>query len=219
MLAADLSQERLDVMGDIAPPERLGRVRLDVSDEAQVVDALARQESAFGPIGGLVNSAGIGQDLPFLDTETAALRRMLEVNRWGPSSWRARSRAACASADMAPSSTSPRCRAYAAMPDAAYGASKGVVTLTRVMAVELAEYGIRVNAVAPGPIETPLVGQMHTEQARRRRVVPQHRYAAPEELNGTIGWLLDESKSSYVTGQVICVDGGFTAAGMLPTTH
>ena len=58
--------------------ERLGRVRLDVSDEAQVVDALARQESAFGPIGGLVNSAGIGQDLPFLDTETAALRRMLE---------------------------------------------------------------------------------------------------------------------------------------------
>ena len=118
VLAADLSQERLDVMGDIAPPERLGRVRLDVSDEAQVVDALARQESAFGPIGGLVNSAGIGQDLPFLDTETAALRRMLEVNLVGPSSWRARSRAACASADMAPSSTSPRCRAYAAMPDA-----------------------------------------------------------------------------------------------------
>ena len=68
-------------------------MRLDVSDEAQVVDALARQESAFGPIGGLVNSAGIGQDLPFLDTETAALRRMLEVNLVGPSSWRARSRA------------------------------------------------------------------------------------------------------------------------------
>ncbi|EGP44301.1 SDR family oxidoreductase, partial [Achromobacter insuavis] len=72
-----------------------------------------------------------------------------------------------------------------------------------------------------GPIETPLVGQMHTEAARAawRQVVPQHRYAAPEELNGTIGWLLDESLSSYVTGQVICVDGGFTAAGMLPAVH
>ena len=118
MLAADLSQERLDVMGDIAPPERLGRVRLDVSDEAQVVDALARQESAFGPIGGLVNSAGIGQDLPFLDTETAALRRMLEVNLVGSFVVAREVARRMRNADMAPSSTSPRCRAYAAMPDA-----------------------------------------------------------------------------------------------------
>ena len=56
-------------------------MRLDVSDEAQVVDAGAAGER--GPIGGLVNSAGIGQDPPFLDTETAALRRMLEVNLVG----------------------------------------------------------------------------------------------------------------------------------------
>ena len=78
---------------------------------------LARQESAFGPIGGLVNSAGIGQDLPFLDTETAALRRMLEVNLVG-SFVVAREVARMRKRDMAPSSTSPRCRAYAAMPDA-----------------------------------------------------------------------------------------------------
>src|SRR6202035_4256626 len=60
----------------------------------------------------------------------------------------------------------------------AYGASKGgVVTMTQVMAVELASAGIRVNAIAPGPIETPLVQEMHTQQARQGWIsrVPQHR--------------------------------------------
>src|SRR5690606_22090556 len=80
VLVADVSQERLDEIREMAPAGRRGCVRLDVSDEAEVMDAMARLERDFGPISGLVNSAGIGRDVPFLDTDAAMLRRILEVN-------------------------------------------------------------------------------------------------------------------------------------------
>ena len=98
----------------------------------------------------------------------------------------------------------------------AYGASKGaVITMTKVMAVELAESGIRVNAVAPGPVDTPMVQAVHTSAAREAwlRHVPMRRYAAPDEIAGAIVYLLDDSLSSYVTGHILAVDGGFVAGG------
>lgn len=101
----------------------------------------------------------------------------------------------------------------------AYGASKGgVITLTKVMASELAPLGIRVNAIAPGPIETPLVKAMHTDEVRAGwlKTVPQRRYALPEEIAGAAIFLLDEAKSSFVTGHILNVDGGFAGAGLLP---
>ena len=66
-------------------------------------------------------------------------------------------------------------------------------------------------------VETALVKRMHTEEARQAwiRTVPQRRYASPEEIAGTISFLLDESAASFITGQVICVDGGFTAGGLI----
>ena len=100
----------------------------------------------------------------------------------------------------------------------AYGCSKAaVIHMTKVMAVELGPSGIRVNAIAPGPVETPLVKEVHTDQARAAwmRTVPQRRYGTPDELAGAATFLLDERKSSYITGQTICVDGGFTAAGIM----
>jgi NAD(P)-dependent dehydrogenase (short-subunit alcohol dehydrogenase family) len=101
----------------------------------------------------------------------------------------------------------------------AYGASKGgVITLTQVMACELAPLNIRVNAIAPGPFETPMVQAMHTAATREgwMQVVPQRRYAEPDEVAGAALFLLDGSKSSFVTGHVLNVDGGFAAHGLLP---
>lgn len=100
----------------------------------------------------------------------------------------------------------------------AYGASKGaLITLTKIMAVELADDLIRVNAIAPGPIETPMVRENHTAATREewQRTVPMRRYGRPEEIASAIAFLIDGRQSSYVTGQVLSVDGGFTAAGLM----
>jgi NAD(P)-dependent dehydrogenase (short-subunit alcohol dehydrogenase family) len=101
----------------------------------------------------------------------------------------------------------------------AYGASKGgVITLTQVMACELAPENIRVNAIAPGPVDTPLVKAMQSDADRAAwlREVPQRRYATPDEIAGAALFLLDDTKASFITGHVLNVDGGFGAAGYLP---
>jgi NAD(P)-dependent dehydrogenase (short-subunit alcohol dehydrogenase family) len=92
--------------------------------------------------------------------------------------------------------------------------------MTKVMAVELAAAGIRVNAIAPGPVETPLVQEVHTPDVRAAwmTTVPQRRYGRPDEMAGAAIFLLDDRRSSFVTGQTLCVDGGFSIAGILDTT-
>jgi NAD(P)-dependent dehydrogenase (short-subunit alcohol dehydrogenase family) len=195
--------------------------QMNVTNEDAVVKAIAKCEAEIGPLTSLVNSAGIGNDIPCLDTTTVLFRKIVEVNLVG-SFVVAREAARCmrerGTGSIVNIASVSGIRGNAGR--VAYGASKaGVIAMTQVMAVELASVGIRVNAIAPGPVETPLVRTMHTEQARAAwmSLVPQHRYAAPREIAGAAIFLLDESKSSFVTGQTICVDGGFTAAGLIGT--
>ena len=100
---------------------------------------------------------------------------------------------------------------------AAYGASKGgVITLTRVMAVELARHNITVNAIAPGPIETPMARAMHTAADRAAWLgsVPAQRYGTPAEVAAAVAFLASD-EASYITGHVLNFDGGFGAAGVM----
>lgn len=190
----------------------------DVASEAAVERAVEEIERDIGPIGGLVNSAGIGRDIPFLETDTATFRRIMEVNLVG--SFVFGRQVATRMISRSRGSIVNIASVSGIMGNAgrvAYGASKGgVITMTRVMAVELAAAGIRVNAVAPGPVETAMVQQMHSPEVRRAWVqsVPQGRYGTAEEIASVIVFLLDDRLSSYVTGQTICADGGFTALGL-----
>jgi NAD(P)-dependent dehydrogenase (short-subunit alcohol dehydrogenase family) len=99
----------------------------------------------------------------------------------------------------------------------AYGVSKaGIIMLTRQMALELGRFGVTANAVAPGPVETPMVTQSHTPETRSffHRSVPLRRYGLPEEIAGAVSYLADDD-AAYVNGHVLCVDGGFTSSGII----
>jgi NAD(P)-dependent dehydrogenase (short-subunit alcohol dehydrogenase family) len=98
----------------------------------------------------------------------------------------------------------------------AYGTSKAaVMQLTKQQAVELGEYGIRVNAVAPGPVRTKLAMAVHTQEIidTYHDHIPLNRYATEREI-GEVIYFLCSDKASYVTGQIVAVDGGFEASGV-----
>ncbi|EUC01232.1 3-oxoacyl-(acyl-carrier-protein) reductase [Rhizobium sp. CF080] len=221
VLAADRDAAALERL-----MERLGNragllttVILDITDEKAIAELADRCQALQSPLQALVNSAGIGSNVRFADTTTDQLRRMYEVNVVG---------AFALSQALAPIMRENGGGSIVHIASvsgikgnlgrSAYGASKGaLVTLTKIMAVELADDLIRVNAIAPGPVETPMVKENHTAVTREEwnRTVPMRRYGRPEEVATAIAFLVDERQSSYVTGQILAVDGGFTAAGLM----
>lgn len=216
----DVEEAKLDAArAELAAGDSVVSLPCSVTDESAVEAIVADCEDQLGPLTGLVNSAGIGLDAQALDTEVDAFRRVLEVNLLG--SFIVARTVARRMADRghgAIVNLSSVSGIQGNVGRTAYGASKGgVIAMTKVMAVEFAPLGLRVNVVAPGPVETPLVTDLHTDTMRQSwsETVPQRRYGRPDEIAQAALFLLDDARSGYITGQVLAVDGGFTSAGVL----
>lgn len=214
VVAADVATDVtiVDRTADVAP------FQLDVADQASVSRLVEAVERVYGRLDYLVNSAGIGRMMPFLETSVADFDRIMAINVRGTfligQACAALMRKVGGGVIVNIGSVSGL---RGSVGRAAYGASKGaVVNLSQVMAVELAEYGIRVNVVAPGPIETPLAATAHSAAIRNSwmRVLPMKRYGQPEEIAGAVAYLCS-GDAQYVTGQVLVVDGGYAGGGII----
>ncbi|MEO7339098.1 MAG: SDR family NAD(P)-dependent oxidoreductase [Caldimonas sp.] len=188
-------------------------VRCDVSRKADVDAALDATRMALGPIDALVNNAGIFKAADFLDVTEHDWDAVIDVNLKGAFLvGQAVARAMAASGGGAIVNMSS-VNAVTAIPSiASYNVSKGGIDqLTRVMALALADRGVRVNAVAPGTIATELARSavLGSEEARRRVMsrTPLRRLGEPAEIADACAFLLS-SASSYMTGTIVYVDGG-----------
>ncbi len=186
----------------------------DVADPASVKAMVEAALDAFGRLDILVNNAGIGGSTPFLETTAEEWQKILDVNLTGAflvaqAVARAMVQAGGGRIVNIVSLSSQR---------GGHGraAKAGLELLTKVMAVELAEHGINVNAIAPGPIETEIARFMHDEATRAAYgyLVPMGRYGTPEEIADAAVFLCSE-ESRYVHGHTLNVDGGFLSAGLM----
>ena len=193
-------------------------VVLDVTDPAAIAEGIAAAEAGLGPISILVNNAGIVVDKPLLETEEADWDRVLDTNLKG--AWLMAREVA---GRMAKTGGGGRIINIASILGQtatgrvhSYAASKAaLIHLTRTMAVELARYSIRVNAIAPGYVETDLnrdflAGPTGESLVKR---VPLRRFARPEDLDAVL-LLLASDAGSYMTGSIVTVDGGLSLSAL-----
>ena len=190
----------------------------DLTDADQVRSMYAAVAERFGHIDVLFNNAGIAlpEDGSVLDTELATWNRVIEVNltsiflccKYGiPHLLRA-------GGGSVINTSSVVAKVGSAASQIAYTASKGgVLSLSRELGIEFAKRGVRVNALCPGPVDTPLLRALFdsTEEARRLVHVPSGRFARAREIAEAVSFLASDA-SSYINATDFVVDGGITSA-------
>ncbi len=199
-------------------------VKVDVTDEAQVNNLFAVANETYGSVDIAFNNAGISppEDDSIETTELPAWERVQNVNL---KSVYLCCRAALRYMVAQQSGSIINTASFVAVLGSAtsqisYTASKGgVLAMSRELGVQFARQGIRVNALCPGPVNTPLLQELFAkdeERAQRRLVhIPKGRFAEPEELAAAVAFLASDD-ASFITGSTFLVDGGISAAYVTP---
>jgi len=192
---------------------------VDITDRARV-DAAVADFEAGGPIHVLVNNAGWDVIRPFLDSDAALWKKVIDINLYGPLNMHhavlpgmvrnGAGRVVNIASDAGRVGSSG---------EAVYSACKGgIIAFTKTMARELARKGITLNSVAPGPTDTPLFYKVAQGEAGEKiaeglkRAIPMKRLAQPSDYPGMICFLSSDD-AGFITGQVISVSGGLSMHG------
>lgn len=205
----------------LASPVTVLAVACDVSKPEQVAAAAEAVMAKWGRVDALVNNAGVAVFKPVLETSFEEWRHVLGTNldgaflcsqAFGAIMVRQKSGAIVNIASIS--------GLRASTLRVAYGTSKAaIIHLTKQYATELGNYGVRVNAVCPGPVETEMAKLVHSVAIRSDYydTIPLGRYGTVEEMAEVVGFLCSKA-ASFVNGQALANDGGFDAAGVgLPT--
>lgn len=206
---------------DIGGAAKMFHVAVDISDYSAVCNAVDAAEKVLGPTNLLVNNAGWDKFSNFFDTDEALRQKVISINLNGPVNMfhavltrmaqRDGGRVVTIASDAGRVGSSGQ---------AVYSACKGgVIALTKTLARELARRNILLNAVCPGPTDTPMLQDFMNQgpggqkvHDAMKRAIPLKRLGQPEDIPGIVAFLLSDD-ASFITGQVISVSGGLTMHG------
>lgn len=201
--SAELRPGTLPVVCDVSIPEQVNTMIQKVTDK-------------FGRLDALINNAGVAEFKPLEATDFECWRTIMATNLDGVFLCTQAAIPALKASQGAIVNIASISAVRASTLRVAYGTSKAaVVHLTKQLAAELGDYGVRVNCVAPGPVKTKLAAAVHSPEIIQAYydAIPLQRSATEQEIAEVIVFLCSD-KAAYVTGQTLAVDGGFDATGV-----